>query len=488
MNRNKHVSRHYSTMQVTTTLVAGLACTGSLAADPHLYGVSSGAQLGSTEWDTCVDIALDSSGNSYMTGRTAGIIGGTSYGELDGYLIKVDSVGGIAWVVQAGTSSVDGFYGVVTDSTGDIYITGDTAGDLFGSHAGLNDLIVARYHSDGSLVWGKQLGNANGEIGVDIGLDNAGNIYVAGVTNGDFAGTSYGESDVFLLKLDSAGNTLWTKVFGTSEDDFYPHIFIGTGGKIALAGLTTGDVGGPHSGGNTVDVFLLQLDAVGNPVWSTQLPGFSAAGTLAITGDNKDNVYITSTANGSVAGPSIGSNDAYIFKFDQSGSVAWSTQFGTSRPDSGHGISVDQAGNVYTTGTTLGMFGWPTQRQPSVFVTKHDAAGNLLWVQQPSLDGVITGGIAVAVNAAGQAHVIGTANESFAGPYIGQTDTFMLKLNAEAPCYTDCDENGAVNIFDYICFGNAYSSELRYADCNRDIFFTVFDFLCFGDGYAAGCP
>ncbi|MCA9277745.1 MAG: hypothetical protein H6815_03055 [Phycisphaeraceae bacterium] len=55
-------------------------------------------------------------------------------------------------------------------------------------------------------------------------------------------------------------------------------------------------------------------------------------------------------------------------------------------------------------------------------------------------------------------------------------------------CYADCDGNGMVNVFDYVCFGNAFASQQQYADCDGDSLFTVFDYICFGNAYATGCP
>lgn len=64
-------------------------------------------------------------------------------------------------------------------------------------------------------------------------------------------------------------------------------------------------------------------------------------------------------------------------------------------------------------------------------------------------------------------------------------DTFAFE---DAVCYADCDSSGALNVFDYICFGSAYASGQPYADCDTNGVFNVFDYICFGNAYAAGCP
>ncbi|MCA9278063.1 MAG: hypothetical protein H6815_04655 [Phycisphaeraceae bacterium] len=66
--------------------------------------------------------------------------------------------------------------------------------------------------------------------------------------------------------------------------------------------------------------------------------------------------------------------------------------------------------------------------------------------------------------------------------------TFDVTVLDQPPCYADCDNSGALNIFDYICFGNAYSAGSQYADCDGSGTLNIFDYICFGNAYAAGCP
>ena len=64
----------------------------------------------------------------------------------------------------------------------------------------------------------------------------------------------------------------------------------------------------------------------------------------------------------------------------------------------------------------------------------------------------------------------------------------MATWEVDSTCYADCDHSGTLNIFDYICFGNAYSANDPYADCDGNQLFNVFDYICFGNEYSAGCP
>ena len=64
----------------------------------------------------------------------------------------------------------------------------------------------------------------------------------------------------------------------------------------------------------------------------------------------------------------------------------------------------------------------------------------------------------------------------------------LVETDGAAPCYADCDGSGALNIFDYICFGNEYAAGNAYADCDGSGSLNIFDYICFGNEYAAGCP
>ncbi|MCA9279145.1 MAG: hypothetical protein H6815_14295 [Phycisphaeraceae bacterium] len=65
---------------------------------------------------------------------------------------------------------------------------------------------------------------------------------------------------------------------------------------------------------------------------------------------------------------------------------------------------------------------------------------------------------------------------------------FWAGVGGDQPCYADCDGSGTLNIFDYICFGNAYSTSDPYADCDGSGVLNIFDYICFGNEYASGCP
>ena len=106
-----------------------------------------------------------------------------------------------------GTSADDLGYGVAVDSSGNAYITGETSGGLdSNSNAGDKDVFVVKYNSSGIKQWTQQIGTSSADYGNAIAVDSSGNSYITGVTGGSFdGGTHEGGTDIFLLKYDTNG-------------------------------------------------------------------------------------------------------------------------------------------------------------------------------------------------------------------------------------------------------------------------------------------
>jgi len=187
--------------------------------------------MGTSSNDYGKGVTTDSSGNIYVTGYTrGGLDGNTNSGSYDIFLVKYNSSGTKQWTKQLGTSSNDFGIGVTTDSSGNIYVTGDTEGGLDGNtnmggecvnwkkeKIPCNDIILVKYNSFGTKQWTKQLGTSSDDRGNSVTTDSSGNIYVTGETEGGLDGnTNSGESDIFLIKYNSSGKKLWTKQLGTS--------------------------------------------------------------------------------------------------------------------------------------------------------------------------------------------------------------------------------------------------------------------------------
>ena len=362
-------------------------------------------QLGtSNRQESGSDITTDSSGNIYVTGYTGGgLDGNTSSGYRDIFLIKYNSSGTKQWTKQLGTSSSNcgndiifsdqvnypsscgssAGNGVTTDSSGNIYVTGFTVGGLDGNtSSGYWDIFLIKYNSSGTKQWTKQLGNSVNQHGKDVTTDSSGNIYVTGYTGGGLDGnTSSGSWDIFLVKYNSSGTKQWTKQLGTSSSDFGNSVTTDSSGNIYVTGDTYGGLDGNTSSG-LGDIFLVKYNSSGTKQWTKQLGTSKGDSGNGVTTDSSDNIYVTGYTSGLEnyvgldGNTSLGSTDIFLVKYNSSGTKQWTKQLGTNSMDSGNGVTTDSSGNIYVTGSTSGgLDGNTSSGSGDIFLVKYNSDG-----------------------------------------------------------------------------------------------------------------
>ena len=207
-----------------------------------------------------IGVAVDSSGNSYVTGYTdGGLDGNSSSGKQDFFLTKYNSSGTKEWTKQEDSSGDDFAYGVAVDSSDNIYVTGYTDKKFHGNNnSGRFDIFLVKYNSSGTKQWVKQLEGSSKSFDNAQGLavDSSDNIYVTGFTSGGLDGnTSSGKHDIFLVKYNSSGTKQWIQQFGSSENDLGIAVDVDSKGNIYLTGYTEGGLDGKTNSGER-DIFL----------------------------------------------------------------------------------------------------------------------------------------------------------------------------------------------------------------------------------------
>ncbi|MGB2997585.1 MAG: SBBP repeat-containing protein, partial [Phycisphaerae bacterium] len=286
----------------------------------------------------------------------------------------------VEWIRQLGTSRDDYGWGISADGLGNVYIGGRTEGSLGGLNAGGMDAFVSKFDAAGNLLWTQQLGTSSTDYCKDVSADGLGNVFVSGYTAGSLGGANAGGKGAFVSKFDAAGNLLWTQQLGTPRTDFAYGVSVDGLGHVYISGYTYGSLGGPNAG--DMDAFVSKYDAAGNLLWTQQLGTSDCDTSRGVSVDGLGNVYISGTTGGSLGGPNAGASDAFVSKYDAAGNLLWTQQLGTPRTDSAYGVSADGLGNVFVSGETYGSLGGPNAGDMDAFVSKYDAAGNLLWTQQ----------------------------------------------------------------------------------------------------------
>ncbi len=295
---------------------------------------------------TPTGIDVDSAGMVYLTGffRGTATFGAhtlteTGTGASDVFVAKLHPAAGtVLWAEGLGGTGVDEAYGIAISDDGNVCVTGSFSGSAsFGSvplnSAGLMDIFVAKLaSSNGNVLWAERMGdNSSDDYGYDIAADTSGNLYVTGHfagTNVDFGAqvfTSAGGNDVFLSKIDSNGNFLWSRSWGGTEDDIGYGVAVDSNDDPYLTGEFRDTVDfdpGPGTWELTAkgdpDGFILKVDSAGDYIQAWQMGGAAATASGSAIGlDAGDNIYLAGTFNGAVDFPTgtiTGVGDAFVLK------------------------------------------------------------------------------------------------------------------------------------------------------------------------------
>ena len=357
---------------VQDAFVAKLSATGA-----HLWSTYMGGS--SSDWGR--GIATDATGNVLVMGDTysSGWVSGgfdTSFnGIRDAFVVKLSATGAHLWSTYLGGSDSDSSgNGIAIDTAGNILVTGWTwssgwvSGGFDTSFNGVDDAFVVKLSATGAHLWSTYLGGSDGDEGLGIATDAAGNVLVAGHTfssgwvSGGFDTSFNGVDDAFVVKLSATGAHLWSTYLGGSDYDRGEDIAADAAGNVLVTGYTMSS--GWVSGGfdtslnGSSDAFVVKFSATGTHLWSTYLGGSSSDSGSGIVTDAASNVLVTgsTSSSGWVSGgfdTSLnGSSDAFVVKLSATGTHLWSTYLGGSNSDYGGGIATDAASNVLVTGYT----------------------------------------------------------------------------------------------------------------------------------------
>ena len=226
--------------------------------------------------------------------------------------------------------------------------------------------------------WTKQLGTSSNDYGNGVSTDSSGNIYVTGSTSGELDGnTHFGDRDIFLVKYNSSGQKQWTKQLGTSYWDSGTRVTTDSSGNIYVTGLTSGGLDGNTSSGS-LDIFLVKYNSSGSKQWTKQLGTSSYVDYgRGVTTDSSGNIYVTGdTLCGLDGNTNSGFEDIFIIKYNSSGSKQWTKQLGTSKDDRGFGVTTDSSGNIYVSGSTSGELDGNTHfGDRDIFLVKFSSSG-----------------------------------------------------------------------------------------------------------------
>lgn len=454
-------------------------------------------QMGGVGGDVGGGIAVDASENVYTMGRFSrtvdfdpgpGAFSLTSPGSWSGFVQKlspsqasaelaaetISGLGGAGFAITEGHS-------IAVDASGDALVTGQFSetvdfdpGPLTENltSTGFFDAFVTRLDTDANFLFAAQVGSPGTQAhGHGTAMDASGNMYTTGYFQGTadfdpgpatFHLTSAGSWDIFVQKLDPAGNFLWATRMGSSGLEAGSGIVVDAARNVYITGHFSGTVDfdpGPAtasltSAGNS-DIFVQKLDDSGSLLWATRMGSTDADFGQDVTVDASGAVYVTGHFQGTadfdpgpgvVALTSAGSADVFVSKLDASGGLLWAERMGGTGFDAGNGLALDDSGSVFTTGYFQGTADFDPSAGTAqltsaggydVFVHGMDGDGNFGWAR--AMGGVEDDyGNSVAVDTAGNLYGLGDFEGTAAFDFgagaanltsAGQADIFVSRLS-----------------------------------------------------------
>lgn len=414
-------------------------------------------EFGSSGDDVANAVALDPRNNGHLVvvGCSQGALTGTYKNTCDApggnayvYVRKYERSGALRWEASFGTSVNNQANAVTIDGSGNIYVTGNSQGNLDGQ-SGLNgdDVFLTKFDELGNKLWTRVFGSLSADRGNAVALDGSGNLYIAGTTFANLDGAhAGGDYDAFVAKFSAAqiaqvgGPTLAPTIFqfGSTHGDFAWGLAADNTG-LYVSGTTDGQIGATANAGSS-DVFVSKLGFNGTVLWTQQVGTFDDdrnAGVAVVGGK----VYVAGHTGGLITGAAATRlNDIFLVTYDAtSGNELGRQQLRSHLHDRATGVTVDSGGNVFVTGYTGGDFGEggsvgnnadPSNNTTDVFLVKYNSAGVIQWTREVGTN-TDDRAYAVATDADGAAFVAGYTLGALEGnTNTGGADMFIIKYDA----------------------------------------------------------
>ncbi|RXJ45615.1 SBBP repeat-containing protein [Gelidibacter gilvus] len=373
----------------------------------------------------------------------------TSNGYTDVYIQKLDGDGNLLWVKKFGGLSEEYALSITTDAAGNVYTSGIFAATVNfnpdGEPANLTaigsyDTFITKHDTNGNFQWVKHLGGIENDYGYAIRTDSTGGVYICGFFRetvdfdpgeGVYNVTSNGDSDMFLLKLDTDGDFIWMKQIGGVLSEYPLSIALDSGNNIYMTGDFKGTVDFNSRAGDATlisagneDIFVLKIDGNGDFIWVKQMGGKGVDKGTSISVDAQGNVYTTGhymqtvdfdPGEGTYNMTTTGSSNIFVQKLDTNGNFLWANYMGGLGSDAGTSITNDADGNVIVTGnfynqasfdSGAGNLSLTSHGNYDMFIQKFDSDGQHIWLKQMGGSG-IDNAMSTVIDASGKIYTVG---------------------------------------------------------------------------------
>jgi hypothetical protein len=345
-----------------------------------------------------------------------------------------------AWFVEWGARNLYHIYGSDPDHYGGVFLCGRTNGSIGAPNAGFDDAWLAHYDQNYDRTWIRQLGTSGFEFAVSVLVDTLGGVYLSGHTTGNLDGANAGLEDVWLAHYDEAGNQTWIRQFGSREWEFALATALDHSGGVYVCGGTYGSLAGPSAGSQ--DAWLARYNSAGEQMWIRQFGSIASEWANSIAVDDLGGILVSGPAICMLDGGPAGELARWLAHYDSAGNQTWIRQFSTNGYDyAWAGVPVGSDG-VYANGYMYGSLCGQNVRNCDSWPARYNGAGNQIWAR---LVGADTSDVALAAASAGACSVPLDAytDGGLGGPHAG--DREFLSARHESAASQTCTREFGVN-------------------------------------------
>jgi len=389
------------------------------------FNVQWAKTAGDTTAQMGFGIIQTTDGGYAIAGRSQTV--GPFMGYTNGYVIKLNSAGDVQWAKNIGGYEMDEFRSIVQTADGGLVVAGYSSTFCFG--LGVSDVYVVKLDIAGNILWTKNIGGSGADLGLGMVQTQDNGIVVSGYS---FA-YGQGGSDFYCIKLSSSGSLLWTRSVGGAQHDFGYSITGTNDGGFVLVGQTL------SFGAGADDVYVVKLDGNGNLLWTRTVGGSGNDRGMSVVQDLNGNYILAGHTDSFGAG----GEDFYVIKLDNNGNLLWTRTTGGTGNEQAWGVLVDTDGGYVVSGKSNSFNGWN-----GMYIVKFDSDGNTCGNQG-------TGGTVSSGGTSSSGGVTGSGGSYITGAVTGTAGASEFNI-----CYTTGIENNGELLNDFNLYPNPSSHNI----------------------------
>ena len=341
---------------------------------------------GSASNDYGQAVAARTDGVVYVAGTTTNAFDGqTNAGFRNATLTAYDTAGAKQWTRVFGATNFTEGYAVAVDSTGAVYVAGQTWAGFDGQAAiGNGDAFLSKFAANGDTEWTRVFGSARIDAANGIAVDASNFVYVCGYCRTNFDGqAAMGGRDLFYSRFSPAGARELSRIWGGTNDEYAQSIAVDGLGHVFVAGYTSGAFDGQPFGGTT-DACLSLFDGAGTKQWSRIWGGAGANYAYGVAADGLGNAYVAGHGGPFGDQAQIGDTDPFLCRYGEDGTLAWARIWGSIWSDMAYGVAVAGTNDIFVAGmaSPLAAFDGQSSGDGTAYLSAFHADGSRPWTRR----------------------------------------------------------------------------------------------------------